>query len=136
MEDFRLIKIKLIHMIRKGIEGRSTRRIIFIILKIQIIKGAISVLKHMKRPIKNIKKITTSIRVETGIKKDGTTGRMPKLRKIITVIYSKNRDSKIKITKHLRIGSVSKEVNLIKARTHILKSKGQESTALQKKNSK
>ena len=87
MEDFRLIKIKLIHMIRKGIEERSTRRIIFIILKIQIIKEAISVLKHMKRPIKNIRKITTSIRAETGIKKDGMTGRTPKLRKIITVIY-------------------------------------------------
>jgi hypothetical protein len=86
MGDFRLIKIKLTHMIQKETEGRFIRKIIFINLKIQIIKEDILVLGRTKRLIKNIKRTITSIREEIDTEKDGMIGQTLKRRKIITVI--------------------------------------------------
>jgi len=73
-------------MIQKETEGRFIRKIIFINLKIQIIKEDILVLGRTKRLIKNIKRTITSIREEIDTEKDGMIGQTLKRRKIITVI--------------------------------------------------
>ena len=85
MEDFRLIKIKPTHMIHKEIKEKFIKMIINFNPKIQIIKGIISVLKLMKKLIKNTKKNITSTREEIDLEMAGMIGRMPKPRKIITV---------------------------------------------------
>lgn len=73
-------------MIHKEINDKFIKMIINFSLKIQIIKGAISVLKLMKMQIKNINKNITSTREEIDIEKDGMIGQIAKQRKIITLI--------------------------------------------------